>query len=100
MHLNSIEALRSHIEQVSGKAVTDEDLMWFVAYINASMYFDCGDVKELASLFVKGCDKMTIADVQDYIDTHYEECDDENPDEEMLDCADEIVQDHVSMVYG
>ncbi len=98
MHLNTTEALRTYMASIKGEEVSDGDLIWFVCTLNAGMHFDCGSIKDLASVFLMGVAPATFDDVQYWLDTQFEESDEE--DEESMEYGDDNVKTHVNNFYG
>lgn len=98
MHLNTTEALRAYMASVKGEEVSDGDLIWFVCMLNASMHFDCGSVKDLASVYLMGVAPATFDDVQYWLDVQFELA--EEGDEESFEYGDDNVKTQVDMFYG
>lgn len=73
--IRNTEQLRSFMESVKHKEVSDNDLTWFVAYFNASMILDAYDTKDLAAMLQEGIPATTLDSVQPFLDTFYEDYD-------------------------
>lgn len=77
--IRNIEQLRQYAEQVSGREIEDEDLIWFVCYQNASMIFNGYTTKDLAAMLRDGVDPTNdIVAVQEYLNTLYDDMDEED----------------------
>lgn len=70
--IRTTEQLRSVMELIGGKPVTDTNLAWFVCCQNAETLSDL-NLRELAELFRDGIVAITtLEQVQDHIDAYFD----------------------------
>lgn len=70
--VRTVDQLRSVMELVSGKAVTNQQLTWFVCIQNAEFLSEM-NLRECAKLFSDGIVAITtLEQVQEHIDTRFD----------------------------
>lgn len=88
--IKTTEELRSFMSTVKtamGKegGVTDENLFWFVCIYNAKLILDSYTTKDIGAMLQGGVDPTNkLDDVQQFIDTFYEDVDSEDVDYAQL----------------
>lgn len=81
--IKTTEQLREHMKQVVAKydldyEVTNGELIWFVCIQNAQSVSSNMNLREIASLYREGIKAAMFEDVQDWIDTLYDDSMPEN----------------------
>ena len=74
--ITTVEQLREVMSSVDGEAARDSRLFWFVCICNATAIGTDYSLKDLAHLLLEGVEPTNkLSDVQDFLDTYYEGCD-------------------------
>lgn len=73
--IKTVDELRAFMATVAGiPEVREADIIWLVCIVNARMVSDSFTIKDIAALFKDGIDRVeSLADVQAFLDTLYEE---------------------------
>jgi len=76
--IKTVEDLRAFMAEVKGEAVDNAQLFWFVCMYNAALIGDSYSRKDIAAMLLGGVKATdSLQDVQDFIDTFYEDGPDE-----------------------
>lgn len=76
--IRTTEQLREFMQQVGGKPVTDANLIRFKCYYDARLLVDSATTNDIATILQEGVKPAEIGDVQDWINTFFEDVDEED----------------------
>lgn len=77
--IKTTEDLRSFMGSVGGEAVTDDRLVWFVCMYNAELISQAYTTKDIAAMLLEGVKATnSLTDVQEFLNTFFEDTGDGN----------------------
>ena len=72
--IKTVEALRTYIQEITGKVFTDKELIWLNCMYQARSTFDCYSTKDMANVFLEGITPQNqLSNVQDLLDMIYQD---------------------------